>query len=102
MSEKYNGWTNYETWNIALWLDQDAGGYWQEQAEELARKHEDKDDAAHRTATDAIKERHDEEMEEMDMRPGPYQDLLNASLREVNWREIAEGMIEEAVSEAAR
>src|SRR5215472_14793526 len=23
MSEGYNGWTNYETWNVALWLDND-------------------------------------------------------------------------------
>ena len=22
-SNKYNGWTNYETWNVALWLDND-------------------------------------------------------------------------------
>lgn len=21
--EKFNGWSNYETWNIALWLDND-------------------------------------------------------------------------------
>ena len=22
-SEKYNGWKNYETWNVALWLNND-------------------------------------------------------------------------------
>ena len=23
----YNGWTNYETWNVALWMDNDYGNY---------------------------------------------------------------------------
>ena len=23
----YNGWTNYETWNVALWLQNDPGFY---------------------------------------------------------------------------
>ena len=23
----YNGWTNYETWNVALWLDNDEQSY---------------------------------------------------------------------------
>ena len=27
MSQDYNGWTNYETWNVALWLDNDYESY---------------------------------------------------------------------------
>ena len=27
MSQEYNGWTNYETWNVALWLDNDYESY---------------------------------------------------------------------------
>ena len=23
----YNGWTNYETWNVALWMDNDEPTY---------------------------------------------------------------------------
>lgn len=30
----YNGWTNYETWCVSLWLDNDSGSYdhWRERA----------------------------------------------------------------------
>jgi hypothetical protein len=32
---EYNGWTNYETWNVALWLQNDPGLY------DIARRCED-------------------------------------------------------------
>ena len=36
----YNGWTNYETWNVKLWMDNDESTYhyWQEQTDELWKR----------------------------------------------------------------
>lgn len=33
--KRYNGWVNYETWLVNLWIDNDQGEheYWQEQTE---------------------------------------------------------------------
>ena len=28
LSTEYNGWENYETWNVALWLQNDEGLYY--------------------------------------------------------------------------
>ena len=27
MEQEYNGWSNYETWNVALWIGNDEGLY---------------------------------------------------------------------------
>ena len=32
MSEKYNGWTNYQTWNVKRWMDNDGSDYATEEA----------------------------------------------------------------------
>ncbi len=36
----YNGWSTYETWAVALWLDNERSSYdyWREQAREQRRK----------------------------------------------------------------
>jgi hypothetical protein len=100
----YNGWTNYETWAVALWLDNEEGpyAYWREQAEEHRRTAPDcrqvqqgiwkPTEAAKFNLADQLK------LEVEDASPhaeaSMYSDLLNAALSEVNWQEIAENMLD--------
>ena len=80
MSEEYNGWTNYSTWLLSLWMDEE-GNYWVE------------DIKNHRTLDsfkDSIQEIWECRQEEILSGSGFFVDLVNAGMREVNWYEIAE------------
>ncbi len=96
MTEKtYNGWTNYETWNVALWLGNEQGSerYWTSEAEERFREATD-DDTESRAdeATGELARQLQDEIEESapELGASMFSDLLNAALSEVNWYEIAE------------
>jgi len=92
----YNGWTNYETWAVALWIDNDEDSYRERQ--ELARQFERDEDDPDSEAdvagyADAIKEWVERDMVP-DLGASLASDLLGAALSEVNWREIAESWLE--------
>lgn len=94
MSESYNGWSNYETWLVKLWIDNDQGSheYWGEQAREaIENANFDKDDAVSSLA-DMLQSEHEEAMPKVH---GVFSDLLNAALGSVNWQEIARNMVDE-------
>ena len=80
----YNGWTNYETWSVKLWMDNDNNCYW----EEIAKDYKD---------VLALARRIREEIEEANplTEPNMYSQLLNSALEEVNWEEIAESLLED-------
>lgn len=96
---KYNGWANYETWVVNLWLDNDQSSqeYWQEQARELvqsaidAEKIEVREEAISDLAQ-RLESEHDEGMPEVS---GVFSDLLNSALGRVDWHEIASHMVGE-------
>jgi hypothetical protein len=87
---KYNGWTNYETWVVRLWLDNEEPSYryWTGQA----RHWHGRDGAACRLAEQLKKELSDASPVN---EPTVYGDLMNAALEEVNWLEIAESYLDE-------
>ena len=85
---KYNGWTNYETWNANLWIDND-----QQLSETIAlitadlfSSYEDIGDITHKLS-ESIKAHFIDDMPELGS--NFYSDMINASLREVNFYEIA-------------
>lgn len=78
-STEYNGWTNYETWLVALWLNNDQASY---NALEAIKA---EDGSEHRKA---------ESLEELvrelyEFEPvGIVADLVNSAFARVDWVEI--------------
>ena len=104
---RYQGWTNYETWNVALWIDNEEPSHlWRreetQEALEAAEPPEWMDgtepEKLKRQATydlaETLKEYHEEHQPEL---INVYGDLLGAALSEVNWHEIATHYIDEAI-----
>lgn len=98
----YNGWTNYETWCVNLWLSNDEGsyGYWQDMAAEIARESGATDYLpVQEVAKSALADRLKDEVSELPEALGTasmFVDLLNTALGRVNWGEIAENLLEDA------
>ncbi len=83
-TEKYNGWTNYETWCVHLWLTNDQAA--SERVTMLARSCDEIE------AADRLKESIEMDLEDISLPASMFTDLLNAALSEVNWAEIAKSL----------
>ena len=101
MTRTYNGWTNYETWNVALWIGNDQGSYnyWQDVTREcLAEASPDKNFTIEERAKIALAGRLKDEIEEgnpLAKECSLYSDILTANLKEVHYYEIASNWIDD-------
>lgn len=105
----YNGYTNYETWNCAFWMDNDEGLH--ETVKELARDAYDNPDPNQymtlerrrvSTLKDSLKALYEEHANAwMSDQASFFADIFNSALAQVNWYELAENLLEEIEEDAA-
>lgn len=102
--KRYNGWTNYETWCVHLWLSNEEGSYryWRKEARKQRSKAPscanvtegiwNVEDAAMFNLADQMKSELEVALpiEAASM----FSDLLTAALSEVDWHEVAEAFLE--------
>jgi hypothetical protein len=101
-TEKYNGWTNYPTWAVNLWLGNDEGLYnmTRERVAEIADETESRSEywtleESHRyTAADSLKDMVEELAGDAYSEASFVSDLLRYALGEVDWHEIADAWLE--------
>lgn len=96
----YNGWKNYETWAVALWIDNDQGSYSESRSivQDIAVNHVPLyDEGPASEIADALKEWQEYQMPELEA--SVWSDLLNAAFSEVDWYEIAENYLSEMTND---
>lgn len=97
----YEGWKNYPTWVVKLWLDNDEGtqDYWTERTKEIYQTSKKSQILSKREeARFALAQELKEQIEEgnpLSEQASMYSDLLGASIGLVYWDEIAETYLEE-------
>lgn len=102
---EYNGWTNYETWNLALWIGNEEGtyNYWREQTREAYRNARGESEQSRMTvATKSLMAQLRQEIEEANPLAGQcsfYADIMGAAISEVNCWEIAENWLDDLDAE---
>tara|TARA_R110000744_G_scaffold45294_3_gene100649 strand:+ start:426 stop:713 length:288 start_codon:yes stop_codon:yes gene_type:complete len=92
---KYNGWTNWETWNFKLWLDNDEITH--KIANKIAETSSDVYEASEKLEAwaEVMAWSVNKHIENDSTILGFITDVINSSIKEVNFYEIAEHLQEE-------
>jgi len=88
-NREYNGYSNYETWNFKLWADNDEPTY--NKIQNLVKDPVLSQDA--QCLANALRYLADDKAPEL--KTSFYSDVMNASIREVNYLEIAKSLLED-------
>jgi hypothetical protein len=103
----YEGWRNYQTWAVALWLDNEPGTY--EVVRQCARDaYEDASETTYATRgqvaafalAEQLREEHEAANPLADEPASVFADLMASALGLVDWHEIASHLVAELLSEA--
>ena len=103
--QTYNGWRNYETWAVNLWIgnDEPSDCYWNDAADDCweaaelrTEKYWNRSEAARFYLADRLKATIEDQRPDTDS-ASLYTDLLGAALSEVCWEDIADALLEDSV-----
>ena len=92
MSSKYNGWTNYETWNFNLWITNEESDY--THALELAEDSENPYELSKKLEGWA-EDMANDVLTSYEYAHGFIKDMVNSSIKEFNFYEVARHLWEE-------
>ena len=97
MSEGYNGYRNWATYTISVWLNnqEDEHTKWTERANELLEDKEyDKSEAASELSSE-LESDWEEKLGESGYDEGPLFDFMQNELNQVDWIEVANGFLDD-------
>ena len=92
-NQEYNGWTNWETWNFKLWLDNSEDSY--KAIIYLAEEVEESEEGPFTLSKELESLANDLCEESVRFESGFFADVCNSAIRKVNFYEIAEAYLEE-------